>query len=88
VALPAVIVQLMAGDRPVWLLTCPLPVPPPVTVRVNFGTPLPVNVARTLRLWVIVTRQVGAVPEQFPLHPVKVLPLFGIAVRSTWVLQP
>ena len=43
------------------------------------------NVAVTFFVPAIVTRQLGLVPEQTPLHSLKVWPLAGVAVRVTIV---
>ena len=61
-------------------LTVPLPVPAAVTLRVNVWS---ANAAVTLVAAFIVTVQ-GPVPLQPPpLHPVKVEPVAGLAVRVT-----
>jgi hypothetical protein len=57
----------------------PLPVPDLETLRINV---LRVNVAVTDLAAVIGTRQVS-IPEQYPLQPVKVDPVAGVAVRIT-----
>jgi hypothetical protein len=44
------------------------------------------NVAVTLQAWLMVTWHVVFVPAQAPLHPVKVAPVAGTAVRLTRVL--
>ncbi len=81
-AAPFVIVQSSAGVSPDWVVTRPLPVPPPAIVTVN--GPLR-NRAFTVRLWLIVTRQ-GAVPEHVPLNqPRKAWPALGVAVSVTTV---
>lgn len=59
---PLVIAQAIAGVSPAWVVTVPLPVPPPVIFTVN--GPLR-NRAVTLRLTDIVTRQVP-VPVHAP----------------------
>ena len=87
-AVPAVMVQLIAGVSPAWLLTVPLPSPSPLTLRVKLGVPWPANDARTDRDWVMVTLHVDAVPVQAPLQPVNELPGSGVALRSTRVFQP
>jgi len=73
--------QLIAGVRPGWLFTVPLPVPvvPPEILIVN--GPLR-NRASTARSAVIDTLQVP-VPAQEPNHPRNECPLFGMAVRVT-----
>ena len=75
--------QLMAGVRPVWLLTRPLPVPvlPPEILIVN--GPLR-NRASTARPTVMETRHTP-VPVQARNHPRKECPLLGLAVRVTLV---
>src|SRR5262245_25736797 len=68
-ALPAVMVQLIAGDSPAWLLTVPLPVPLPEMFKVYDATPPPEKLARTSLDWVMTTRHIVAVPVQAPIHP-------------------
>jgi hypothetical protein len=79
---PAVLVQAMAGARPGWELTWPLPAPEPVTVNV-WGAAT-ANVAVTCRVAVIVTWHVP-VPAQAPVQPVKVDPAVAVAVNVTTV---
>jgi hypothetical protein len=63
----------------VLLVTVPAPVPASVTVNANVDT---LNVAVTLSAALIVTTQLP-VPVQAPLHPAKVLPLFGVSLNVT-----
>jgi len=63
-------------------VTVPLPVPALVTVSVYICT---LNVAVTLRAWLMVTWQVLAVPEHAPLHPWNVDPDLAVAVSVTTV---
>ena len=72
--------QLMAGLRPGWLVTLPLPVPTPPAMRILNGPSR--NRASTLRLIDIVTVQVP-VPVQLRSQPLKEWPDFGVAVRVT-----
>jgi hypothetical protein len=80
-ATPAVIVQFTLSEADD---TVPLPVPVPVTVRVKLVLTGAVNVAVTLRAWLIVTWQV-VVPLHEPDHPPNVWPLAGVAVSVTTV---
>jgi hypothetical protein len=87
-AVPAVTVQVMAGERPDWLVMVPLPVPLPVTLSVYLGVELPANLALTVRFTFMVTVQLSAVPNalQEPPQPLKVLPGSGTTVSVTTVL--
>jgi 3D (Asp-Asp-Asp) domain-containing protein len=58
-----------------------VPLPTLLTLRGKVGT-LRLKVAVTVRSWVICTTQ-APVPVQSPLHPVKVEPGAGVAVRVT-----
>jgi hypothetical protein len=61
------------------LVTVPVPVPARVTVSANVTT---VNVAVTLRAWLIDTVQ-PPVPVHAPLQPVNVWPAAAVAVSVT-----
>jgi hypothetical protein len=76
-------VQAMAGVSPAWLVTVPLPVPPPVTFTRKVATDDPAKTARTFWLVARVTVQVGAVPVQAPRHSFSRLPAAAVAVRVT-----
>ena len=76
-AVPFVIVQLMAGLGPNWLVTVPLPVLPPTTVSVKVCTP---NVAATLRSCVIENEH-APVPVHAPLHPLNVDPVPALCCK-------
>ena len=65
-------------------LTVPLPVPDMVVVRVNCCADAKLKVAVKVWLEFIATEQ-APVPEQAPLHPVKVEPVFALAVNCTTV---
>src|SRR5712691_671456 len=73
--------QSMAGVRPTWVFTVPLPAPvvPPEILIMN--GPLR-NFACTARSAVMVALQVP-VPAQSPNQPRKECPLLGVAVRVT-----
>ncbi len=80
-AVPSVMTQLIAGVRPGWLFTVPLPapvVPPEILIR---NGPLR-NRASTARLAVMVALQVP-VPEHKPNQRWNECPAFGVAVRVT-----
>ena len=63
----------------VGLLVVPPPPPPPAAGKA-------VNVATTLTRPLMITPQVGAVPEQAPVQPLKTLPVPAVAVRIS--VQP
>jgi hypothetical protein len=73
-------VQPICGTRPGWLVTVPMPVPPPVTVSVLAG----VNFAVTVRSTFIVFWQ-APLPVQPPPQLEKLKPFAGVAVRVTTV---
>ena len=75
-----VIVQLMAGMSPGWLVTLPLPVPTPAEM-VTLNGPLRKR-ASTVALVLIVAVQVP-VPVQVRNQPLNACPAFGVAVRVT-----
>ena len=56
-----------------------------MAILVQVGTPARTNAAVTFRAALIDTVQVGAVPEQAPLHPLKAWPVAGAAVIVTLV---
>jgi hypothetical protein len=64
--------------------TIPEPAPLLLTVSVCVPWALVVNVAVTLRAWVMLTTQVP-VPLHAPLQPVKVEPVLAAAVKVTEV---
>lgn len=56
-----------------------------VSVALVGDAAVALKLAVAVRAALIVTVQVAAVPVQAPLHPAKVLPLAGVAVRVTAV---
>src|SRR5919108_2308568 len=74
--------QLMAGLRPGWLVTFPLPVPTPPEMRILKGPSR--NRASTVRLTDMVVVQVP-VPVQVRNQPLNECPAFGVAVRVMFV---
>ena len=61
---PVVIVQSIPLLRPDWLVTRPLPVPPPATLSWKVGFAWPLKTARTALLPSIRRLQTGEVPVQ------------------------
>src|SRR2546422_863502 len=62
------------------LVSVPVPVPVLETVNVRFCN---VNIAVTEPAWLIVTWHVPVPAQPSPLHPVKSLPVAGVAVSVT-----
>jgi hypothetical protein len=83
-AAPFVIVQLIAGLKPAWLVTVPLPPPLPATVsgQAVRGSP---KVAVTFLVWVTLTVH-DPLPLHAPDHPLNGCPELGVAVSVTEVL--
>ena len=81
-----VIVQSIAGVRPAWDFTVPLPTPGVPLAMATVNGPLR-NRACAVRSAFMVTLQ-APVPEQAPYHCTNEWPLFGTAVRVTTTPSP